>query len=187
MRLSRTASWFTPRLLLRGLIATGLIAVGLVVVGCVDRGESVVAEGDVRDPDPPILELTRSGGCGDVFMWATTSGGDVAVTVSWNRPFEQQRRAAEVRFAVPDDEIVVRIERGRTLERNMCTDLIDGESEPEWVRTATAGRGHLVVGEFDPVTWRARATLTLEGVEGPDGLRFAPAELSTDQIGFFSG
>ena len=85
------------------------------------------------------------------------------------------------------DDVSFSVERGRTLERNMCTDLIDGESEPEWVRTATAGRGHLVVGEFDPVTWRARATLTLEGVEGPDGLRFAPAELSTDQIGFFSG
>ena len=58
MSSSRTASWFTPRLRLSGVIATGLIAVGLVAVGCVDRGESVVAEGDVRDPDPPILELT---------------------------------------------------------------------------------------------------------------------------------
>lgn len=156
-------------------------------VGCGSPDAGSPASGGVGPAGGGTIELTQAGGCSDVFMWAATADGDVAVTFLWNRPAQLQGSPIDMDFVLPDDAMTVNVERGHGLHRNMCTDMIDVGAEPSSVDAVTGGSGHLTVSVANLPDGRSTGVLRLDDLEGPDGLRFAPIEVTTGCIGCADG
>jgi hypothetical protein len=157
----------------------------LIPLGCSDDGPSSDDEvgdgdddgdpgdgdgdGDPGDGDPGLPpgfldELTKFGGCGDVFIGATDeaatmgmqfNGAEIAATAHMLE--ETQVRVSEL----PSDDVSLRIVLGSDLDET-CNDVGPGPTvDVEW--TAVSGTVTLtIVPTGDPEPWQVPAYATLE-------------------------
>jgi hypothetical protein len=149
-----------------------------------------VACGSDHAPPPAPVELTDSAACGDAYFWVGTPAGDVAVAVTVEARDRSATEGTTIAFSVPDPDVTVSVLRGQDMARNVCTDVIDGASEPTSSVDAVAGEGEIVLGPVDPDGYDScgtRGTLRLTGLEAPDGTAFAPVEVTSDEIGCYAG
>jgi len=137
------------------------------------------------------IELTRSGGCGDAYLWAATEDGMVAVTVAVEVPRHSTRDDTVVEVDLPDPDVEAHLLRGdRDLTGNLCTDAIDGNAEPTSTVPLTAGTGEVVTTPVPTdvdLCGEVEGRLELEGVEAEDGTRIADISARTDDIGCYAG
>jgi hypothetical protein len=141
-------------------------------------------------PDAPI-ELTRSGGCGEAYLWAATEDGTAVVAVSVEVPRYSTTDPVVVAVDVTDPEVEAVLLRGDAdLTRNLCVDVIDAEAEPDETVPLTAGAGEVVIGPIPtdvPTCGNVTGTLALDGVEAGDGTRIGAVAAETDAIGCYAG
>lgn len=166
-----------------------LILLPLLVVaslaGCGSDGD------DDAGPGGEPIQLTRSGGCGDAYLWAATEDGTVAVTVGVEVPGHSTREDTVVAIDLPDPDVEAHLLRGdQDLTRNLCVDVVDADAEPTSTVELTAGTGTITttpistdVGLCGDVT----GTLELTDVEADDGTRIAEVTAETADIGCFAG
>lgn len=136
------------------------------------------------------LELPKSGACGEAIFWAASESGDVAVTVT----VEAQRRSTDMRttipISLPSDTVTVRILRGRNLQANFCTDVINLAWQPTSSASPSTGDGSIVL---DPAPPRfdgcggVEGTMHLNDLMADDGTAFAPISVTSMSIGCYSG
>lgn len=113
-------------------------------------------------------DFTKSGGCGDVFMWAATEDDKLAVVLQWQGAATEaaETGAFQETSTLPDARVSVSLQVGQMLTAGFCTDIlgmpghqVDGEAP------AVAGTVELTVrptGEQQFPT--ANADLTLDGI-----------------------
>jgi hypothetical protein len=169
------------------LRVASVVAVVLAVAACSDA-----TEGNEPVPEAPIT-LTRSGGCGDAYLWAATDDGTVAVTISVDAIDRSSAEPTTIAIDLPQDDVEAFVLRGdRDMTGNFCTDLIDGDAEPDEILPLRAGTGEIVLdplpdeGDVDGCGDIAgRATLT--GLTAEDGMPFEPVSITTTDIGCYAG
>lgn len=142
-------------------------------------------------PSSPVL-LTAGDGCGDVYFWAATDSGDIAVTVSLEARGRSSDKATTLEFVLPSPTVAVEVLDGDHLDRNFCTDVFDGDAEPRRRQAAVSGTGTVTLDPLpegpDSVSCGSVAgELELRDLEAEDGTLFAPIRVSSDSIGCYSG
>jgi hypothetical protein len=171
---------------MRGRLVPFLLSLALVV-GLAACGDD--DDGGARTEEP--IELTRSGGCGDAYLWAATEDGTVAVTVAVEVPRHSTRDDTVVEVDLPDPDVEAHLLRGdRDLTRNFCTDALDGNAEPTSTVPLTAGTGEVVTTPVPTdvdLCGEVEGSLELVGVEAEDGTRVADIAASTEAIGCDAG
>ncbi len=153
------------------------------------RGQGETAE----EPAASQIDLVRTGACGDAYFWAESSAGDMAVTVEIadSRPAGFQGTMS-IPFSLtgPSPRVDVRVLTGHDLSNNFCTDLPELSSEPEASEGAVAGEGTITI---DPppdtgnTCGRNLGSLHLSGLVSEAGIEFSPINLSSHDIGCYSG
>jgi hypothetical protein len=138
-------------------------------------------------PKEPLV-LTDGDACGEAFFWAATTAGDTAVTVYVD---VRDRGAVAETYDLPDPAVTVEVLRGSDLPRNMCTDVLDLESEPTERISATAGHVEIEVtpstAPGGPSCGTADGTLRLTDLVADDGTTFEPIEVTSASIGCYQG
>ncbi|MEO8330598.1 MAG: hypothetical protein ABI586_11370 [Candidatus Nanopelagicales bacterium] len=136
-----------------------------------------------------LVQLTKGDACGDVYFWATTKDGDTAVTVSVQAMRRSRDKQTTIPFSVLGDLARVAVLRGTQLARNFCTDLPSLESEPTERLKASSGTGTIVINASAPnqACGNTEGTLTLDNLVASDGTRFAPINVTSNQIGCYAG
>jgi hypothetical protein len=161
---------------LLALLAVSLLA----IVGCGDD-----------DDAPSSIELTRSGGCGEAYLWAATDDGTTVVTVSVEVPRWSTIDPVEIDVDLADGDGEGRLLRGDVdLTGNMCTDSIDGNAEPHTTTPLVEGTGEVVIGPIPTdvdLCGQATGTLDLADVVADDGTRIATVRAESDDVGCYSG
>jgi len=152
---------------------------------------------DPMDGNEPIgeapISLTRSGGCGDAYLWAATDDGTWVVTLTVEARDRSTTEPTTIAVDLPDPDVEAVVLVGDTdLTRNLCTDLIDGDAEPDRTVPLVEGTGEIVL---DPVApegtydlcgdTSGRAELT--GARSSEQTPFRPFTIETDGIGCYSG
>lgn len=168
-----------PALVLLPLLALAALA------GCGPDGD------DDAGPGGGPIELTRSGGCGDAYLWAATEDGTVAVTVGVVVPRHSTREDTVVEIDLPDPDVDAELLRGdQDLTRNLCVDVVDPDAEPTSTVELTAGTGEVTttaistdVGLCGDVT----GTLELADVVAEDGTVIGDVDADSETIGCFAG
>jgi hypothetical protein len=157
-------------------------------------------------PAPPpeqvlgSAELSRTGGCGDVFLYATSADDTVAVTVRW--PDAASRAQAEGEWneqvALPHADVRVMLQFGRFLSDGFCTDVIMPD-RPQLLAEVPASSGEValsIVAEpgAEPFFPLGRARLDLRDVvfevpfsDGVETWRIESLELDGIEVGWFPG
>ena len=151
-------------------------------------------DGSARTVGPaaePVIELTRSGGCGEAYLWAATEDGTTVVTVSVEVPRWSTTDPVVIDVDLDDPVTEAMLLRGDAdLTRNLCVDVIDADAEPDTTTAIVAGIGELEIGpiptDVDPCG-HATGTLTLDDVVAEDGTRIGSVRAETDGIGCYSG
>jgi hypothetical protein len=171
------------------LLAVVALALAAVLTACGASGL-----GSARTTGPGFeaeVELTRSGGCGEAYLWAATEDGTVVVTVSVEVPRYSTREPVVVDVDLADPEVEAVLLRGDAdLTRNLCVDVIESDAEPDETVPLTAGTGELVVGTVPtdvPTCGNVTGTLDLTAVEADDGTRIPEVTAETDAIGCYAG
>jgi hypothetical protein len=112
-------------------------------------------------------EFTESGGCGDVFMWATTPDGTLGITIQWNEAASAAWEAGDFSETaqLPDAAIEVALVAGRGLSKRNCTDILMPGIGEDSRAQAEAGTVEMTVrpdeGGFEPA---AHADVTLRDI-----------------------
>jgi hypothetical protein len=97
-------------------------------------------------PEEPI-ELSRSGGCAEAFLWAATEDGTVAITVGVEVPRFSTTDPVTIDLDVPDPAVEATLLRADAdMTRNFCVDVIEADAEPDETIPLTAGTGEVVIG-----------------------------------------
>lgn len=139
----------------------------------------------------PEVGLTRSGGCGEAHLWAATEDGTTAVTVGVDVPRYSTREPVVVEVDLADGTVEAALLRGGgDLTTAFCTDVVEGDAEPDETVPLVAGTGELVIGTIPtdvPACGHVTGTLDLEGVEAEDGTVLGAVHAETDAIGCFAG
>jgi hypothetical protein len=174
------------------LLALLLVALG--VAGC----ESV-------PPAPPeqvlgATELSRTGGCGDAFIFATSADETIALTVNW----AQAASRAQVEggwsdtVALPHADVTVGLQYGRHLSEGFCTDVIMPD-RPLILGEVPATQGEVGITlqpapGAQPFMPLANATVRLSNVvfevpldEGVELWRIESLELTNIAVGWLAG
>lgn len=137
------------------------------------------------------MELTRSGGCGEAFLWAASEDGTTVVTVGVEADRYSTTDPVVIDVDLADPEVEAVLLRGHAdLTRNLCVDVIDGEAEPEETVALAAGAGELVIGTIPTdvsACGNVSGTLDLEGVTAEDGTAIGAVHAETGSIGCFAG
>jgi hypothetical protein len=137
------------------------------------------------------VELTRSGGCGEAFLWAATEDGTTVVTVGVETDRYSTTDPVVVTVDLADPVIDGALLRGDgDLTRNLCVDVLDGDAEPDETVTLTAGTGELVIGTIPTdvgACGNVSGTLDLGNVTAEDGTTFGTVHAETGSIGCFAG
>jgi hypothetical protein len=113
--------------------------------------------GDVGD------QLTRTGGCGDTFVYAADADDTIELSVFAEGLIAAAGDAPSTRsFTLPDAAVRVRLEQGDRITSATCTDLIENGG-PKVVRTytATAGTVDVTVRPGGADGWDSEADVTL--------------------------
>ena len=142
-------------------------------------------------PSSPVV-LTAGDACGDVYFWAATKSGDIAVTVSFEARGRSGDEATTLGFVLPSPTVAVEVLEGDRLDRNFCTDVLDGGAEPRRRQAAVSGKGTVTLDPLpegpDSVSCGSVAgELELRDLQAEDGTLFAPIRVSSDSIGCYSG
>jgi hypothetical protein len=149
----------------------------------------------VRDIDG--AEFTRMGGCGDVFMWATTEDDSMAITVQWDGAATAawENGAFQETAELPQIPVQVSLVAGSGLSRLYCNDvLMPGIGEDSNVH-AGDGSAELTVrpdaGGFQPAS-HANVTLrelTFRVIFGTEEETWRLDELTMENVsvGWFPG
>lgn len=142
-------------------------------------------------------DFTKSGGCGDVFVYATSGDDSMSVTVDW-------RGAASTAWdtdgfnetkQIPDGELDVTLNVGRLLSQVYCTDFMTTEPRVDGTAHAVSGEVEIAVqpdrGGFSPA---GHADVTLrnvvfEVIRGADVEHWRIDELVLQSVGvgWFAG
>jgi hypothetical protein len=175
-----------PHLLLIPLLAL----VGLAACGGGGDGGSARTIGPATAPASAV-ELTRSGGCGEAYIWAATEDGTAVVAVSVEIPRWSTIDPVEIDVDLSAPAVEATLLRGDAdLTRNLCVDVIDAGAEPDTTTAITTGTGELVISpiptDVDPCG-NATATLTLDGLTAEDGTPIGSVRAETDAIGCYAG
>jgi hypothetical protein len=137
-----------------------------------------------RQPPPPV-DLTRTGACADVFFWAATASGDLAVTVTADARDRSTVDQTTIRVVPDGDDAAIEILQGENLHWNFCNDIISGQAEPTSTQSAASGSGVLKLDPRQPGL--VSGSLIITDLEAEDGTIFAPIEVHSDRIGFYAG
>ena len=166
-----------------------LVAVLVALAGCGSGGD-----GSARTLGPApggSVGLTRSGGCGEAYLWAATEDGTTVVTVGVGTDRYSTTDPVVIAVDLADPEVEAVLLRGHAdLTRNLCVDVIDGDAEPDETVPLAAGEGELVIGTIPtdvPACGNVSGTLDLEGVEAADGTVLGTVHAETGSIGCFAG
>ena len=141
--------------------------------GTTDGGTTDGGTSDGGTGDDIASLLTESGGCGDVFIWATSA--DQAWALTFRLENEMARRAHEAGGPLTESWDMaldyalapsLSVQRGSDLRSAFCNDVSEPyEIDQEW--WIAAGQVTLTVTpEGEPTSWGeypAQATLTIEG------------------------
>jgi hypothetical protein len=142
-------------------------------------------------------DFTRSGGCGDAFVYATNGADSMSVTVDW-------RGAASTAWTgggfdgtrqIPDGELDVTLNVGRLLSQLYCTDIMTQEPRVDGTAHAIGGEVEISVtpdaGGFQP---QSHADVTLrdvvfEVIQGSEVQHWRIDELVLQDVsvGWFAG
>jgi hypothetical protein len=137
------------------------------------------------------VELSRSGGCGEAFLWAATEDGTTVVTVGVETDRYSTTDPVVIDVDLADPEVEAVLLRGHAdMTRNLCVDVIDGDAEPDETVALAAGTGELVIGTIPtdvPACGNVTGTLDLDGVEAEDGTTIGSVHAETGSIGCFAG
>lgn len=177
----------------------------LALAGCGEDGNTTRATGSASSSSSSAptteapeqeIELTRSGGCGDAYLWAATEDGRLAVTVNTDLRDRSTTEPTTLAVDLPDPEIEAVVLRAPgDLTVNFCVDLLEPESEPTSTVAVTAGTGEIVIDAVDPERGPdslagcgdTTARAELAGVEAEDGTTFAPVTIVAEGIGCYAG
>jgi hypothetical protein len=90
-------------------------------------------------------DFTRSGGCGDVYMWAATEADTMAVTMQWDAAATSAWDGGDFNdtATMPADGISVSLVVGQNLSAGFCTD-IGGQSRVDGNAPAVSGTVELL-------------------------------------------
>lgn len=99
-----------------------LLTALLIVIGVGCAAEAPAPTEQLLGP----AELARAGGCADVFLYAATAEGSVAVTVNWPDAAGRAMAEGEWRETVtlPDHLVRVTLQLGRSLADPLCNDVV---------------------------------------------------------------
>ena len=175
--------------LLAGCVLGSVVLTGLAACGRDDRSSPPVER---ADPSSPPVELTDGDACGDAWFWAATDSGDIAVTVSIDAVDRSSVTALAQEFVLPHAAVSVEVLEGENLQRNFCTDVLDGSAEPRERQGAVAGEGTIRLDPLPPGLdpmgcGSVSGELELTGLQAADGTTFAPIRVRSDSIGCYSG
>ncbi len=134
--------------------------------------------------------LTRSGGCGDAFLWAANSNGTLAITFTVDARERRATGPTIIDFTVPDASVKVEVQRGRGLVQPFCNDVIDGNVwRVDSRRPAAAGTGRITLAAAGavPPACGARGELHAQDLVAEDGTKFDAIDIKTDSIGCYAG
>jgi hypothetical protein len=112
-------------------------------------------------------DFTKSGGCGDVFVYATNGADSMSVTVDWRGAASAawQADGFEDTKQIPDGELDVTLNVGRLLSQLYCTDIMTQEPRLDGTAHAIGGEVEISVtpdaGGFNPAS---HADVTLRDV-----------------------
>lgn len=137
-----------------------------------------------------MVRLTQGDACGDAFFWAATENGDTAVVVAVEAPPRSQ--SVPTTYPLGGANLAqVTVLHGTHLDRNFCTDVIDGNSQPTKTQKAMGGTGEITLGPSPRQAGGGCGTtagsLTIAGLVAEDGTRFAPILVDSPNIGCYSG
>lgn len=173
-----------PHLLLLALLPVA----GLAACADSDPAAHIVGPSTTA---PAAVELTRSGGCGEAFLWAASDDGRVVVTVGVEVERFSAREPVTIEVDLADPEFDAALLRGHAdLTRNLCVDVLEEDAEPDETVPLTAGTGELVIGPVSTDVSRCgdvTGTLDLADVEAEDGTRIGTVHAETEDIGCFAG
>lgn len=156
-------------------------------------------------PAPPenVLrpaELTRTGGCGDAFVYVTNADNSVAITINWSEAASRAREAGlfEATATLPDEQVSLNVQFGQELSAGFCTDIIEPD-RPRILAEAPASTGEAEISVLpapgaEPFMPLAAARVTLRDVvfEVPvddtvEIWRIELFELPEVQVGWLAG
>jgi len=112
-------------------------------------------------------DFTRSGGCGDVFVFATNGADSMSVTVDWRGAASAAWEADgyDGTKQIPDGELDVTLNVGRLLSQLYCTDIMTQQPRVDGTAHAISGEVEISVtpdaGGFEP---QSHAGVTLRDV-----------------------
>jgi hypothetical protein len=175
------------RLIARAVVLLLVLLATLVLAACSDP-----TDGNEPIGEAPI-ELTRSGGCGDAYLWAATDDGTWVVTIGVEARDRSSTEPTTIAVDLPDPDIRASVLVGDVdLTRNLCTDVIDGDAEPNRTVPVVSGSGEIVLdptapeGTYD-LCGDTSGRAELRDVRSEEGTPFSPFTIETDGIGCYAG
>jgi hypothetical protein len=109
--------------------AAYLLALGLLAAACGSPAPSTAstatASPALADFEIEAAQFTKTGGCGDAFIWATNAAGTAAITVEWGGAASAAWIAGGFSDTrqLPHPEITVSVVEGNQLSSYYCNDI----------------------------------------------------------------
>lgn len=129
--------------------------------------------------------FTQSGGCGDVFFWAGTEDGAVAITVEISQESRSAVSATEQPFSASDRGTKVRLLRGRSLSGAFCTDVWPADHRIDDEDVVTTATGSITLPPKGPCG--GRGTLQLDEALHPEVGSVYQLVMTATEIGCYAG
>ncbi len=129
------------------------------------------------------VELVRGDACGEVFFWAASESGTVAVTVSVDVVGRPAGGPSEFSFPLPHPDVTVRVLSGPgDLTEDFCTDVLLGTG-PTGEQEAVAGTVLLTVDPPGEACGESDGRLRIDGLVVQDGTAFPPVDVRSASVG----
>ena len=179
----------------RSLLTSGLLALLGILGACAAGCGGVVVE---PAPTPPVSNgfekaLTKLGGCGDVFLYATDPTDAVALFARSTK-FITVGAPHSSSFALPSAELQLQVQVGRNLTSEACNDVVTSSPLHEFTYEPTSGKATLTTtpsAKGGAPSVMSTATLRLENVvfrnERGDLLTLPLFEITGITVGWYAG
>lgn len=171
----------------RPALLAAVLALGLLLPGCVSQteGSGAPAGGSTGRSGSPggDVELVRGDACAEVFFWAASASGEVAVTVEVDVADRAADRPSEYSLELPDPGIAVTVLTGPgDLTQDFCTDALVGV-EPTGEQEAVAGTVLIRVDAPGEDCGESDGELRIDGLVTEDGTGFPPVHVRSVLVG----
>jgi len=173
------------------LSAALVVALAACGGGSSDRPTAATGGDPTTDAtDAPLLavpELTRTGGCGDVFFFGVSADEAVGLVVTTNGPFTAGPDSVTRHFDLPSDALSVKVEVGSQVGMLYCNDTLTPEYHVDATREAIRGSVDITV---DPGDCPRTGTAELNDVVIKSGGQEATVPdmtIRAEGIGCFAG